>query len=84
MSLGQRENSSTQPSAGACTTNIAARVLGQWLAERMGQSFAIDNRPAPRPISAQICRDGISLDITGAHCGAGADRLTWRACASSV
>jgi tripartite-type tricarboxylate transporter receptor subunit TctC len=26
-------------------TDIAARLLGQWLSERMGQSFAIDNRP---------------------------------------
>jgi tripartite-type tricarboxylate transporter receptor subunit TctC len=26
-------------------TDIAARVLGQWLSERMGQSFVVDNRP---------------------------------------
>jgi tripartite-type tricarboxylate transporter receptor subunit TctC len=27
------------------STDIAARILGQWLAERMGQSFVIENRP---------------------------------------
>ncbi len=27
------------------STDIAARIIGQWLAERMGQSFVIDNRP---------------------------------------
>jgi len=27
------------------STDIAARILGQWLGERMGQSFIIENRP---------------------------------------
>lgn len=26
-------------------TDIAARLIGQWLTERLGQSFVIDNRP---------------------------------------
>ena len=27
------------------TTDILARLMGQWLSERLGQSFVIDNRP---------------------------------------
>src|SRR5262249_31222370 len=26
-------------------TDIAARLIGQWLTERLGQSFVIENRP---------------------------------------
>jgi tripartite-type tricarboxylate transporter receptor subunit TctC len=31
------------PAAG--TTDIAARIIGQWLSERLGQQFIIENRP---------------------------------------
>ena len=31
------------PAGGA--TDIAARLMGQWLSERLGQPFVIDNRP---------------------------------------
>jgi tripartite-type tricarboxylate transporter receptor subunit TctC len=31
------------PAAGA--TDISARLIGQWLSERLGQPFVIDNRP---------------------------------------
>jgi tripartite-type tricarboxylate transporter receptor subunit TctC len=27
------------------TTDTLARLMGQWLSERLGQSFIIDNRP---------------------------------------
>jgi hypothetical protein len=27
------------------TTDIAARLMGQWLSERLGQQFVIENRP---------------------------------------
>src|SRR4026208_409632 len=33
------------PFAPAGTTDILARLIGQWLTERLGQSFIIENRP---------------------------------------
>jgi tripartite-type tricarboxylate transporter receptor subunit TctC len=33
------------PFAPAGTTDILARIIGQWLSERLGQSFIIENRP---------------------------------------
>jgi tripartite-type tricarboxylate transporter receptor subunit TctC len=33
------------PYAPAGTTDIAARVIGQWLSERLGQQFVVENRP---------------------------------------
>ena len=31
-------------------TDIVARLLGQWLSERLGQQFVIDNRPGAQAI----------------------------------
>jgi tripartite-type tricarboxylate transporter receptor subunit TctC len=31
--------------APAGTTDMAARLMGQWLSERLGQQFVIENRP---------------------------------------
>ena len=33
------------PVAPAGASDITARVMGQWLPERLGQQFVIDNRP---------------------------------------
>jgi tripartite-type tricarboxylate transporter receptor subunit TctC len=33
------------PAAPAGGTDITARLIGQWLAERLGQQFIVDNRP---------------------------------------
>ena len=33
------------PFAPAGTTDIAARLMGHWLSERLGQQFVIENRP---------------------------------------
>src|SRR5262249_46523845 len=33
------------PFAPAGSTDIVGRLIGQWLSERLGQQFVIDNRP---------------------------------------
>jgi tripartite-type tricarboxylate transporter receptor subunit TctC len=33
------------PGAAGNTTDIVARLMGQWLSERLGQPFIIENRP---------------------------------------
>lgn len=48
------------------STDIGARVIGQWLAERLGQSFVVENRPgAGANIAAEVvvraAPDGYSL-----------------------
>jgi len=41
-------------------TDIVARLMGQWLSERLGQSFIIENRPgAGSNIAAEAGADGI-------------------------
>ena len=52
-------------------TDIAARLIGQWLSERLGQQFVIDNRPgAGSNIAVETAvrapPDGYTLLIVGA------------------
>jgi tripartite-type tricarboxylate transporter receptor subunit TctC len=48
---------------------ISARLIGQWLSERLGQPFIIENRPVAAAISAprQSCEpsDGHTLLMAG-------------------
>ena len=53
------------------TTDISARLIGQWLSERMGQQFIIENRPgAGSNIAAEAVvnapADGYTLLLVGA------------------
>ena len=53
------------------TTDIAARLIGQWLSERSGQQFVIENRPgAGSNIAAEAVvnapADGYTLLLVGA------------------
>jgi len=55
--------------AGA-TPDIDARIIGQWLSERLGQPFVIENRPgAGGIVAAQVAAsapgDGYTLLMTG-------------------
>src|SRR5215467_2891762 len=53
------------------TTDIAARLIGQWLSERLGQQFVIENRPgAGSNIAAEAVAnappDGYTILLVGA------------------
>jgi tripartite-type tricarboxylate transporter receptor subunit TctC len=43
------------PPAGSA--DISARLIGQWLSERLGQQFVIDNRPAA---GANLATDAVT------------------------
>jgi tripartite-type tricarboxylate transporter receptor subunit TctC len=59
------------PFAPAGTTDITARLIGQWLSERLGQQFVIENRPgASSNIGTEVVvnapPDGYTLLLVGA------------------
>ena len=58
------------PFAPAGTTDILARLIGQWLSERLGQQFVIENRPGASTIigTEAVVRapaDGYTLLLVG-------------------
>jgi tripartite-type tricarboxylate transporter receptor subunit TctC len=64
------------PFAPAGTTDILARLIGQWLSERLGQQFVIENRPGASTIIgteavARASADGYTLLLatpSSPHC----------------
>ena len=57
------------PGGGA---DITARLIGQWLSERLGQQFVIENRPGAggnlaTEAVAKASPDGYSLLLTGSN-----------------
>jgi tripartite-type tricarboxylate transporter receptor subunit TctC len=73
------------PFAPAGTTDIVARLMAQWLSERLGQQFVIENRPggAGNPGTEAVVRaspDGytlLSIDVTAAINAALFDKLNF-------
>jgi tripartite-type tricarboxylate transporter receptor subunit TctC len=58
------------PFAPAGTTDILARLMGQWLSERLGQQFVIENRPGASTITGteavvRAPADGYTLLLAG-------------------
>src|SRR5262245_19168991 len=58
------------PDAPAGASDITARLIGQWLSERLGQQFVIDNRPGANNIigTEAVVRapaDGYTLLLVG-------------------
>jgi tripartite-type tricarboxylate transporter receptor subunit TctC len=58
------------PFAAAGSTDILARLMGQWLSERLGQQFIVENRPgAGTNIGTEVVvrapADGYTLLLVG-------------------
>ena len=72
-------------SAAGGTSDITARLMGQWLSERLGQSFVVENRPgAGGHIAAELVArapaDGYTLLTVGSNLMIGAtlyDKLNY-------
>ena len=72
------------PFAPAGATDIVARLIGQWLSERLGQQFVIDNRPGGggnigTEAVVRAPADGYTLLLVG-----GSTRSTRRSTTSSI
>ena len=46
------------------SADLTARLMGQWLSERLGQPFVIENRPGGGPISRPKRRCARRLTVT--------------------
>ena len=60
------------PVAPAGASDITARLIGQWLSERLGQQFVIDNRPGGgtnigTEAVARAPADGYTLLVVGSY-----------------
>src|SRR6266568_7526976 len=60
------------PFAPAGATDITARLIGQWLSERLGQQFVIDNRPGGgsnigTEAAVRAPADGYTLLMVGSY-----------------
>jgi tripartite-type tricarboxylate transporter receptor subunit TctC len=49
------------PVAPAGASDITARLMGQWLSERLGQPFIVENRPGANNITAQDDDRGVDM-----------------------
>jgi tripartite-type tricarboxylate transporter receptor subunit TctC len=59
------------PFAAGGSTDIVARLMGQWLSERLGQQFVTENRPGAgsnvgTEVVVNACPDGYTLLLVGA------------------
>jgi tripartite-type tricarboxylate transporter receptor subunit TctC len=64
------------PFTPAGSTDIVARLMGQWLSERLGQQFVIDNRPGSggnigTETVVRASADGYTLLMVGGDDGRG-------------
>ena len=71
------------PFAAGGGTDITARVMGQWLSERLGQQFVIDNRPGGgtnigTEAVVRAPADGYTLLLAGSPAANGTIRRTGR------
>jgi tripartite-type tricarboxylate transporter receptor subunit TctC len=56
------------PLASGGATDIVARLMGQWLSERLGQPFVIDNRPgAGGNLGTETGREGTTGRLHDPH-----------------
>ena len=74
------------PFGSAGATDITARLIGQWLSERLGQQFVIENRPGAgsnigTEAVVRAAPDGYTLGLFGAPSAINAtlyDKLNFR------
>src|SRR5262249_46896391 len=70
--VGDRTGTDLSDAAGAAGgTDITARLIGQWLSERLGQQFIIENRPGAggnvgTEAVVRAAPDGYTLGLFGA------------------